>query len=402
VGSIPSFGTTNSPLERAVFFSANSVMIGAVCGFLPIFIYPSHFVIAMKKIFAPCLLILILFSTACTTPTVTPLAPVPTTTEIAESAAPIDVFFSVPDDPSAGSYRGGPDEALAQAIREAQFSVDAAIYDLNLWSIRDAMLAAQRAGVQVRLVTESDNLDETEIQDLLDAGIEVLGDRRESLMHNKFVVIDGLDVWTGSMNLTVNGAYRNDNNLIHIRSTQLAENYTTEFEEMFVQDMFGDDVIARTPNPSLTINGTPIETYFSPDDGTAAQIIAAIQNAEENIYFLAFSFTSDPIAEALLERAAAGVEVAGVFEESQYQSNTGGEFDRLAAAGLDVRLDGNVQNMHHKVFIIDGETVITGSYNFSRSAEERNDENTLIIHSPTVAAQFQAEFERVFEKANRP
>ena len=58
--------------------------------------------------------------------------------------------------------------------------------------------------------------------------------------------------------------------------------------------------------------------------------------------------------------------------------------------------------MHHKVFIIDGETVITGSYNFSRSAEERNDENTLIIHSPTVAAQFQAEFERVFEKANRP
>jgi phosphatidylserine/phosphatidylglycerophosphate/cardiolipin synthase-like enzyme len=311
-------------------------------------------------------------------------------------------FFSVPDDPSAGSYRGGPDEALAQAIREAQFSVDAAIYDLNLWSIRDAMLAAQRAGVQVRLVTESDNLDESEIQDLLDAGIEVLGDRRESLMHNKFVVIDGLDVWTGSMNLTVNGAYRNDNNLIHIRSTQLAENYTTEFEEMFVQDMFGDDVIARTPNPSLTINGTPIETYFSPDDGTAAQIIAAIQNAEENIYFLAFSFTSDPIAEALLERAAAGVEVAGVFEESQYQSNTGGEFDRLAAAGLDVRLDGNVQNMHHKVFIIDGETVITGSYNFSRSAEERNDENTLIIHSPTVAAQFQAEFERVFEKANRP
>jgi len=311
-------------------------------------------------------------------------------------------FFSTPDDPSAGSYRSGPDEALAQAIREAQFSVDAAVYDLNLWSIRDAMLAAHRTGVQVRVVTESDNLDETEIQDLLDAGIEVLGDRRESLMHNKFVVIDVLDVWTGSMNLTVNGAYRNDNNLIHIRSSQLAENYSTEFEEMFVQDMFGDDVIARTPNPSLTIDGTPVETYFSPDDGTAAQIIAAIQNAEESIYFLAFSFTSDPIAEALLERAAAGVEVAGVFEESQYQSNTGGEFDRLATAGLDVCLDGNAQNMHHKVFIIDGKIVLTGSYNFSRSAEERNDENTLIIHSPSVAAQFQTEFERVFEKANRP
>jgi phosphatidylserine/phosphatidylglycerophosphate/cardiolipin synthase-like enzyme len=280
--------------------------------------------------------------------------------------------------------------------------VDVAIYHLNLWSIRDALLAAHKAGVQVRIVAESDNLDEVEIQELREAGIEVLGDRRESLMHNKFVVIDGVDVWTGSMNFTVNGAYRNDNNLIHIRSTKLAENFTTEFEEMFVQDMFGDDVIARTPNPSLTVNDVAIETYFSPDDGTAAQIINAIQNAEESIRFLAFSFTSDPIAEALLERAESGVEVTGVFEESQYFSNTGTEFDRLLNAGLDVRLDGNERNMHHKVFIIDGEIVVTGSYNFSRSAEERNDENILIIYSPELAAQYLAEFERVFKKAQQP
>jgi phosphatidylserine/phosphatidylglycerophosphate/cardiolipin synthase-like enzyme len=339
---------------------------------------------------------------ACTTETVTPLPPVPTTTEIAESAAQIEIYFSDPDAPNAGSYRGGPDDALAEAIRNAEFSVDAAIYHLNLWSIRDALIAAHNAGVQVRVVAESDNLDEVEIQELREAGIEVLGDRRESLMHNKFVVIDGLEVWTGSMNFTVNGAYRNDNNLIHIRSSKLAENFTTEFDEMFVRDMFGDNIIARTPNPSLTIDGTPIETYFSPDDGTAAHIISAIQSAEESIYFLAFSFTSDPIAEALLERAAAGVAVAGVFEESQYFSNTGGEFDHLSEAGMDVRLDGNDQNMHHKVFIIDGKIVVTGSYNFSRSAEERNDENTLIIYSPDVAAQYLVEFERVFEKAVKP
>ena len=100
--------------------------------------------------------------------------------------------------------------------------------------------------------------------------------------------------------------------------------------------------------------------------------------------------------------AAAGITVAGVFEEGQYHSNTGTEFDNLLAAGLDVRLDGNQRNMHHKVFIIDGETVITGSYNFSRSAEERNDENTLIIHDPEIAILYLAEFERVFEKARQP
>ncbi len=347
--------------------------------------------------------LLILFAiilTACTTEAVTLLPPVPTSTEIVEtSTGGMEVFFSAPDDAEAGSYRGGPDDALAEAIRNAELSVDAAIYHLNLWSIRDALLAAHAAGVTVRVVAESDNLDEIEIQELQDAGIEVLGDRRESLMHNKFVVIDGLGVWTGSMNFTINGAYHNDNNLIHIRSSKLAENFTTEFDEMFVQDMFGDNAIAKTPNTSLTIDGTRLDTYFSPDDGSAAQMIDAIQNAEESVYFMAFSFTSDGIAQSIIEAANAGVTVAGIFEESQYHSNTGTEFDNLLAAGLDVRLDGNERNMHHKVFIIDGEIVITGSYNFSRSAEERNDENTLIIYNPEIAAQYLAEFERVFEKA---
>ena len=350
----------------------------------------------------PLLTILTISLTACTTETATLLPPVPTTTQIAGTDAQIQVYFSNPDRPDTDSYRGGPDAPLAEAIRRAEFSVDAAIYHLNLWSIRDALIAAHQAGVHVRVVTESDNLDESEIQELKQAGIEVLGDRRESLMHDKFVIIDRLEVWTGSMNFTVNGAYRNDNNLVRVRSSKLAENYTSEFEEMFVQDMFGDDIVSQTPHPSLTIDGTPVETYFSPDDGTAAMIIAALQNAEERVVFMAFSFTSDPIANALIERAAAGVDVIGVFEESQYHANTGTEYESLLAAGLDVRLDGNPDSMHHKVFIIDGETVITGSYNFSRSAEERNDENTLIIHNPELAVQYLSEFERVFEKARRP
>jgi len=183
---------------------------------------------------------------------------------------------------------------------------------------------------------------------------------------------------------------------------KLVENFTTEFKEMFVQDMFGDDVISRTANPNLTLDGIAIATYFSPDDGVAEHITDTIRSAEESIYFLAFSFTSDPIAESLLRRAAAGVDVAGVFEESQYNSNTGTEFDKFLDAGLEVRLDGNERNMHHKVFIIDGEIVITGPYIFSRSAEERNDENILTIYSPKLAARHLAEFERVFEKAQQP
>jgi phosphatidylserine/phosphatidylglycerophosphate/cardiolipin synthase-like enzyme len=337
---------------------------------------------------------------ACTTSTTPPSAPPDTATPGETSQSEwYSLYFSDPDSPTAGSFRGGPDDALATAIRKARLSVDAAIYHLNLWSIRDALIAAHDAGVKVRVVLESDNLDEVEVQELEEAGIEVIGDRRESLMHNKFLVIDGSQVWTGSLNFTINGAYYNDNHLICIRSSRLAQNYTREFEEMFVQDFFGDNVLENTLYRSLTIDGSQVETYFSPDDDTAARIVELVRAAEREIHFLAYSFTSDEIAAAMLERAAAGVEVKGVFEEGQYYSNTGTEFDRLFATGLDVRLDGNARNMHHKVILIDEQIVILGSYNFSRNAEEFNDENTLIVHDLGMAARFQTEFERIFAKA---
>jgi len=225
----------------------------------------------------------------------------------------------------------------------------------------------------------------------------VLGDRREGLMHDKFVIIDRWEVWTGSTNLTTSGAYLNDNNLVCIRSSRLAENYTAEFEEMFANDAFGPGSPANTPYPQLTVDGVALEVYFSPDDGVLNHLVALVNGAQNSVDFMAYSFTSDELAQALLERAAAGVHVRGVFEADQYSSNVGTEFDRLWAAGLAVTLDGNPDHMHHKVLIIDGQIVVTGSYNFSASAEERNDENVLVIYSTVVAAQFLAEFERVYD-----
>jgi phosphatidylserine/phosphatidylglycerophosphate/cardiolipin synthase-like enzyme len=352
----------------------------------------------MPKRNIPLIVLLILLLSGCISPT-TLTQMVPTIIDESPSSEWYSIYFSDPDSPTAGAYRGGPDSALAESIREARLSVDAAIYHLNLWSIRDALIAAHEAGVAVRVVGESDNMDEVEIQDLQAAGIEVLGDRRESFMHNKFVVIDKSEVWTGSMNFTINGAYRNDNNLIRIRSTRMAENFTSEFEEMFVADMFGDNVVENTPHASFSVDGSRVETYFSPDDDTASRVVELIQTAGDSIFFLAYSFTSDSIADAMLAKAAEGLNVAGVFEESQYYANIGTEFDRLVDAGLNVRLDGNNRNMHHKIMIIDESIVIMGSYNFSRNAEEHNDENTLIIYNADIAAQYLTEFNRVYSKA---
>ena len=280
-------------------------------------------------------------------------------------------------------------------------SVDTAIYDLNLWSIRDALIAAHRRGVSVRVVTESDNMDEQEVQELKQAGIQVLGDRHESLMHDKFVVIDRSEVWTGSMNFTTGGAYLDNNNLIRLQSSKLGEAYTTEFEQMFVDDHFSSEKTPQTHDPIVTVNGSPIEVYFSPEDGTLEHILSAVNLAQESISFLAYSFTSDELAQALIERANAGVTVRGVFDKDQYHSNSGTEYETLHNAGLDVWLDANPRLMHHKVIIIDGQVVITGSYNFSNNAEQYNDENTLIIHDPGIAAQYLAEFQQIYELSKR-
>jgi phosphatidylserine/phosphatidylglycerophosphate/cardiolipin synthase-like enzyme len=181
----------------------------------------------------------------------------------------------------------------------------------------------------------------------------------------------------------------------------MAENYTKEFEEMFVGDKFGQDVVKETPNPRVIIEGTPIDVYFSPDDGVQASLLDLLENAEKNISFMAFSFTSDEVGDMMRARAKDGVQVQGVMEEEQVKSNIGTEFDPFKQAGLDVRIDGNEGQMHHKVIIIDESIVVTGSYNFTNSAETRNDENLLVIYNEEIAALFMDEFGRVYAQAQK-
>jgi len=310
-----------------------------------------------------------------------------------------ELYFTDPESPLASQETGGVDAPLAAAIDSARLTVDVAIYSLSLNSIRDALIDAHKRGVQVRMVMESENLDRTDPQKIKDAGIPILGDRREGLMHDKFVVIDNSEVWLGSMNFTDSGGYTDNNNLMRIRSVKVAENFTREFEEMFLDDKFGVDVVPETPNPRVTIDGTPIDVYFSPDDGVQASFIDLVNNAKQSIHFMAFSFTADEIGEAVRNRAQEGVVVAGVMEDEQVNSNLGTEFDPFRQAELDVLRDGNDGQMHHKVMIIDENTVILGSYNFTQSAETKNDETLIVIYNEEIAAQFMAEFERVYSQA---
>lgn len=323
------------------------------------------------------------------------LAPTTTGSSAGES---IQVWFS---DPLARKTTGGPETNLVAAINGAKVSIDMAIYNLTLPNVGNALLQARQRGVPVRLVMESESMDKDIPRRLQNAGVPIVGDQKESLMHNKFTIIDGQEVWTGSMNYSSNSAYTDFNNLLRIRSAKLVQDYQVYFNQMFVDHRFSSDKQPTTPYPQVTVAGIPVEVYFSPEDGGASHIIAALKTAQKSIDILAYSFTSNDIAYAIDAMGRKGIKVRGVFDESQYQNNIGGDFDLLKKRGYDVHLDGIPGLQHNKVFIIDSQGVITGSYNFTVSAERFNDENLVIIHDAGIAAQYLQQFDKAYQSAKK-
>jgi phosphatidylserine/phosphatidylglycerophosphate/cardiolipin synthase-like enzyme len=132
-----------------------------------------------------------------------------------------------------------------------------------------------------------------------------------------------------------------------------------------------------------------IEVYFSPRGGCTEAVVREIDNARSSILVQAYSFTSAPIAKALIEAHKRGVRVEAVLDSNQ-KSEKYSEADFLAHMGIPTRLDGKHAIAHNKVMILDGEVVITGSFNFTKSAEFNNAENLLVIRDPRLAARYAA------------
>jgi phosphatidylserine/phosphatidylglycerophosphate/cardiolipin synthase-like enzyme len=315
-----------------------------------------------------------------------------------DPAGVVRVLFTNPRAQGSSANTGGLDEELVALIDEAQKSVDVAAFDFELANVADALVRAEQRGVQVRLVTDSDYEEELGPETLRAAGVPVVTDDRDAFMHNKFIVIDGYQVWTGSWNFTENGAYRHNNNVIVIQSPKIAENFTAEFEEMFEDGAFGTLSPDSVPYPYLDLNGIQIETIFESEGNARERIIDLIEDAEDSVLFMSFVLTDNDIAKAIIAQHRAGVRVAGVIE-SRNTGDNGADFAALRQAGVDVLADGNPYLLHHKVIILDGSIVIAGSYNFSASAADNNDENVLILHSPEVAVRYVEEFNNVYDIA---
>ena len=302
----------------------------------------------------------------------------------------------------------GPTDAALQALLDgATTSIDAAIYDFSRANLRDALVNAHNRGVRVRVMGDDEAYQVSMYQpfyrSLEVAGIPVLYDMRGagSLEHNKFAVIDGTTVWTGSLNWSNTAATYNAENAMAIVSLHLAQAYTTEFQEMF-NPLTGCNGICKQDNTTHTLDlgGTPVESYFSPTDNVEQAILDELNAATESVYFGMFFLTSNSIGDVLVSKAASGVTVGGVFD-AVGATNAYSQDEILCAAGLPIKVETFGGKVHDKFAVIDvhgaDPRVITGSYNWTSAGAESNDENTLIIHDAATAQAYYQEYLRLYQ-----
>lgn len=319
------------------------------------------------------------------------------------------VDTSVATDEEAISLGFDMNDTIAAYITRAQHTLDIAVYNINNDLIESAINTAYDNGVQIRYIAQGTNAN-IGIDDFND-NIPVLfrTDDEGSGMHNKFLIADAeytdlAQVLTGSTNWTAANLTTDYNNLVVIQDESLAKAYTIEFNEMWgsegampdaANSKFGAAKSVNTPRKFI-IGGSPVELVFSPTDGTTNAIRDAVLETDYDLHFALLAFTRDEIAEAMLEVNSIFVNMNGIMEQA---TNQGSEFDVLNAGNIPVYSHAGIPNtIHHKYCIIDHSevasdpTVITGSHNWSSTAENVNDENTLIIHDARLANLFYQEY----------
>lgn len=267
------------------------------------------------------------------------------------------------------------------------------------------------------------------------------GSKGSGLMHHKFLIIDQQKVITGSANFTLSGMHGdfsnletrgNVNHLLLINNQELANIFTEEFNFLWGDGLdgnkdskFGLDKPVRVPrliafgDNLVTVQFSPTSSTQNWQNTTNGLIGKTLQNAHRSIDLALFVFSEQKLADILQNTQQKNVKIRGLFDAGfafryysealdllglsrsyrcKYEEGNNPWQTPLQTVGIPSLSRGD--KLHHKFAIVDDNTVITGSQNWSPTANHNNDETVLIIQNPLVSAHFQQEFERLYTKAN--
>jgi phosphatidylserine/phosphatidylglycerophosphate/cardiolipin synthase-like enzyme len=259
------------------------------------------------------------------------------------------------------------------------------------------------------------------------------GSKGSGLMHHKFMVVDGQTVITGSANFTLSDVHGdvdnldtkgNVNHLFRIENRELAAIFTEEFNYMWEDNKFGLDKPWRSPR-SLNWENTEVTIQFSPISNSKdwhlsgnGLIGETLNKAEDSIDLALFVFSEQELADILQEKQQQGLIIQGIFDPGfafRYYSEVLDMLGVTAYNRCQPETDNNPWNqplntigvpnlafgdkLHHKFALIDDQTIISGSHNWSQAANHLNDETLIVINNHQVAQHFDQEFQRLYQSA---
>ena len=320
----------------------------------------------------------------------------------------IDPLYSNGSVPYVNIGGNNIENEIISIINQATTTIDVSVFNNTRSAIVTALNNASNNGVQVRYIANSGSITSNIALSNTTLDFPVLYANAADLMHNKFMIVDAASVdsswvWTGSCNWTYTDMYTNYNNSIAIQDQALAQAYVLEFEEMWgsttanfdtIHSKIGAQKTDNTPH-TFTIGGRTVESYFSPSDNTTDEIESSLYSADNDIEFCMLSYTRNELGTAMRNEHSAGTLEHGIMENI---NDNGSEYTWLIGQGVNLLADNHATTLHHKYAIVDAGApnsdplVVTGSHNWTTAAEERNDENTLIVHDADVANLYLQEF----------
>jgi phosphatidylserine/phosphatidylglycerophosphate/cardiolipin synthase-like enzyme len=320
---------------------------------------------------------------------------------------------------------------ILRFIAGARHSLDIAVQELDSEPVTQALLDAAFNGISIRMFTEQDYLKaerppriiprpgQTPDQARLDAqwqerrrpkdrktnrdihaallrsGIDVKADLNPQIFHQKFIVRDyrnnrsqgNAALLTGSTNFTATGTHRNLNHLLVFNDHRICKSYAREFEELRAGFFGAMRRRERDIPKTVNLKGVPVRVLFAPDDLPELEVVKQMLKASRRLDFAVFTFSqSSGIDDALVMLHKARIRIRGVLDKGQGGRDWAASH-WLHEAGIQVHLSdpgklAGLGKLHHKLMVIDDDIVVAGSMNYTRPANEYNDENLFVIGNP--------------------
>lgn len=293
--------------------------------------------------------------------------------------------------------------ALVNEINNAKSSIDFAIYGYSkIPAIEKALVLAQKRGVKIRFVYDLDDAGKNIYPDTIYLTRLLTNNRADyeaPIMHDKFFIFDGKSVMTGSANISnTDMSGFNSNVIVFVDSTQIANIYSQEFEQMYCGAFHKQKHKIKNEN----VSGADFAVYFAPEDKPiTTQVIPLIDNARKYVYIPAFLITHKGLADSLVRASKRGVAVKVILDATNTHTSSS-KMKMLRANGLgggvQVKTENFAGKLHSKSIIIDDMYTVIGSMNFSRSGEGVNDENLLIIKDKNIAFFYKTFFQYLWKR----